>query len=66
MSESRSKLEAILELLLSEDTEKAEEMLHEYVVAKARTEYESILDEDSSEEEEVEEATEQDEDAVEE
>ena len=28
MSESRTKLEQILELLLAEDTEQAEEMLH--------------------------------------
>jgi hypothetical protein len=39
MSESRAKLEQVLELLLSEDNEKAEELLHEYVVAKARSEY---------------------------
>ena len=40
MSESRSKLEQILELLLAEENEKAEEMQHEYVVSKARSEYE--------------------------
>lgn len=45
MSESRTSLEQILELLLAEDTEKAEEMLHEYVVGKARAEYERVLDE---------------------
>lgn len=45
MSESRTSLEQILELLLAEDTEKAEELLHEYVVAKARAEYERVLDE---------------------
>ena len=55
MSESRSKLEEILELLLAEENEKAEEMLHEYVVAKARAEYEKVLDEDSSSDAEVEE-----------
>jgi len=67
MSESRSKLENILELLLAEENEKAEEMLHEYVVAKARAEYERVLDEDSSEEEvEVEESEESEEEAVEE
>ena len=43
MSESRSKLEEILELLLAEENEKAEELLHEYVVAKARAEYEKVL-----------------------
>lgn len=58
MSESRAKLEQILELLLSEQNEKAEEMLHEYVVAKARAEYERVLDE-SEEEVEVEETIDQ-------
>ena len=70
MSESRTQLEEILELLLAEENEKAEEMLHEYVVAKARAEYENILDEDSSAEEDSEEAVDEtvetDEDAVEE
>ena len=56
MSESRTKLEQILELLLAEDNAKAEEMLHEYVVSKARTEYERVLDEA---EEEVEETVEE-------
>ena len=51
MSESRTQLEEILELLLAEENEKAEELLHEYVVAKARAEYEKVLDEDVSEEE---------------
>ena len=66
MSESRTQLEEILELLLAEENEKAEEMLHEYVVAKARAEYEKVLDEDVSEEEAVEEAEESEEEAVEE
>ena len=66
MSESRSQLENILELLLAEENEKAEELLHEYVVAKARAEYEKVLDEDVSEDEEVEESTESEEEAVEE
>jgi exosome complex component RRP41 len=64
MSESRTKLEQILELLLAEDNTKAEEMLHEYVVSKARAEYERVLDES---EEEVEETVDsEDEEAVEE
>jgi hypothetical protein len=64
MSESRTKLEQILELLLAEDNAKAEEMLHEYVVSKARAEYERVLDES---EEEVEETVDsEDEEAVEE
>ena len=72
MSESRTQLEEILELLLAEENEKAEEMLHEYVVAKARAEYEKVLDEDVSEEvaeeseEAVEESEESEEEAVEE
>ena len=71
MSESRTQLETILELLLAEENEKAEEMLHEYVVAKARAEYEKVLDEDSSsdaevDEEAVEETVEAEEEAVEE
>ncbi len=64
MSESRAKLEQILELLLAEDNAKAEEMLHEYVVSKARAEYERVIDES---EEEVEETVDsEDEEAVEE
>lgn len=61
MSESRAKLEQILELLLAEDNDKAEEMLHEYVVSKARAEYERVLE---AEDEEVEESA--DEESVEE
>ena len=45
MSESKANLEQILELLLAEENEKAEELLHEYVVGKARSEYEKVLDE---------------------
>ena len=44
MSES-NKLEQVLELLHAEENEKAEELLHEYVVEKARSEYEKVLDE---------------------
>ena len=40
-----SKLEQVLEYLLAEDNERAEELLHEYVVETARAEYERILDE---------------------
>lgn len=75
MSE-RSKLEQVLEFLLAEDNERAEELLHEYVVETARSEYERILDEDEvveskdedeDEDEAVEEAVESDEEeAVEE
>ena len=77
MSESKSKLEQVLEFLLAEDNERAEELLHEYVVETARKEYERILDdaeetpvaestEEESDEETVEEAEESEEEAVEE
>lgn len=49
MSGSRNQLEQILELLLSENDQQAEEMLHEYVVTKAREEYEKVLDEGDDE-----------------
>lgn len=55
---SRANLEQILELLLAEENEQAEEALHEYVVSKARAEYEKVLDESEEEAEEVEEAVE--------
>ena len=42
---SQINLEQILEMLLNEDTQSATEALHEYVVAKARAEYERVLDE---------------------
>ena len=68
MSE-RSKLEQVLEFLLAEDNERAEELLHEYVVETARQEYERILDEDEvveeAEAEEVDEAEEVAEDTTE-
>ena len=53
MSESRTKLEQILELLLAEDNATAEDLLHEYVVAKARSEYERVLEADEEEFEET-------------
>lgn len=49
MSESRAKLEQILELLLAEDNDRAEEMLHEFVVGKARAEYERVLEAEDDE-----------------
>lgn len=39
-------LERILDLLLAENTEQAEKLLHEYVVSKARQEYERVLEEE--------------------
>ena len=61
MSESRANLEQILELLLAEENEQAEELLHEYVVAKARQQYERVLDESEEVEEDLDESEETDE-----
>ena len=67
----KKKLEQMLEHLVNEDTAKAEELFHEYVVEKSREIYESLidaeLDEAAEEDEEMEEAADKDEDeAVEE
>jgi len=43
MSQKR-KLEHVLELLINEDSEKAAELLHEFIVEKARLVYESITE----------------------
>lgn len=43
----QQKLEKVLDLLLSEDSDQAAELLHQIIVEKARTIYESIVDEDS-------------------
>lgn len=60
----RAKFEQMLEYLINEDKEKAEELFHELVVAKSREIYENLLDddiqveevEDEEEDEEVEES----------
>ena len=67
----KKKLEQMLEHLINEDSAKAEELFHEYVVEKSREIYEGLIDaelaEESDEDEEVEEASEEDdEEAVEE
>jgi hypothetical protein len=59
-------LEQMLEHLVNEDQQKAEELFHEYVVAKSREIYESLIDAELDEaadevEEEVEEASEDEE-----
>ena len=64
-------LTQMLEHLVNDEQDKAEELFHEYVVAKSREIYEELieseLEEESKDEEEVEEATkESDEDEVEE
>ncbi len=58
-------LEQMLGHLVNEDKQKAEELFHEYVVAKSREIYESLIEAemgDEEEEEEVEEASEEDKD----
>jgi hypothetical protein len=45
-------LEQMLEHLVNEDQQKAEELFHEYVVAKSREIYESLIDSELAEEEE--------------
>jgi len=50
-------LEQMLEHLVNENQEKAEELFHDYVVAKSREIYESLIEEEMEEDEEVEEAT---------
>jgi len=63
-------LEQMLGHLVNEDKQKAEELFHEYVVAKSREIYESLIEaemDDEEEDKEVEEASdEEDEDKVEE
>ena len=41
----RAKFEQMLEYLINEDQQKAEELFHELVVAKSRSIYENLLDE---------------------
>ena len=49
-------LSQMLEHLVNEDQEKAEELFHEYVVGKSREIYESLIEEEMEEDEEVDEA----------
>jgi hypothetical protein len=45
----QQKLERVLDLLLSEDSDQAAELLHQIIVEKARVIYESIVEEDDAE-----------------
>ena len=47
----QKKLERVLDLLLSEDSDQASELLHQIIVEKARVIYESIVDEEDDVEE---------------
>lgn len=53
MSQNK-KLEKVLDLLLSEDSDQAAELLHQIIVEKARVIYESIVEEEDMEEEDKE------------
>ncbi len=57
----QQKLEKVLDLLLSEDQDQAAELLHQIIVEKARTIYESIVDEEQVEDDEKDELDESDE-----
>jgi hypothetical protein len=48
----QQKLEQVLDLLLSENSDQAAEILHSIIVEKARTIYESIVDEEADEDKE--------------
>jgi acidic leucine-rich nuclear phosphoprotein 32 family protein B len=63
----RTKFEKMLELLINEDRDAAEELFHEIVVEKSRDIYEGLLEADLEDEDEIEEASEEDdEDEIEE
>ena len=57
----QQKLEQVLDLLLSEDSEQAAEILHQIIVEKARVIYESIVDEEEVADDEKDELDESDE-----
>jgi hypothetical protein len=57
----QKKLEKVLDLLLSEDSEQASELLHQIIVEKSRSIYESIVDEEMEEEDSKEDIDESDE-----
>jgi len=57
----KTTLEQMLEHLVNDDQAKAEELFHEYVVAKSREVYESLIEEELKDED-VEEASDKDED----
>ncbi len=48
----QQKLEKVLDLLLSEDSDQAAELLHQIIVEKARVIYESIVEEEDTEDDE--------------
>lgn len=57
----QQKLEKVLDLLLSEESDQAAELLHQIIVEKARTIYEDIVDEEADNDDEKDELDEADE-----
>jgi hypothetical protein len=62
MAEKNELIEQMLEHLVNDDQQKAEELFHEYVVAKSREIYEGLIDSEIAEEEEKDQDDEDDED----
>ena len=62
MAEKNELIEQMLEHLVNDDQQKAEELFHEYVVAKSREIYEGLIDSEIAEEEEKDQDDEEDED----
>ena len=56
----KTTLEQMLEHLVNDDAAKAEELFHEYVVSKSREIYEDLIEEEVKDDEEVDEASKDD------
>ena len=61
-----TKFEQLLDLLVNEEMDKANELFHEIVVEKSREIYENMIAEEAEEDEEMDEASEEEEESVEE
>jgi hypothetical protein len=62
----QNKFEQLLDLLINEENEKANELFHEIVVEKSRSIYENLIAEEAEEDEEMDEAAEEEDESVEE
>ena len=60
MTQSTNKFEQLLELLINEENDKAEQMFHEIVVEKSRDIYENLADSETATTEAKDEANEED------
>jgi hypothetical protein len=61
-----NKFEQLLDLLVNEEMDKANELFHEIVVEKSREIYENMIAEEADQEEEMDEASDEDDEAIEE